>query len=85
MSLRTRLVRVEKKVADREERKRLANCTCHASTSVSPLTIREFEADMNLPCPAHGVRQLGRICEMRFVKAIDGRADTTSPKGSASV
>ena len=30
MSPRTRITRVEKKLADREERKRLANCTCRS-------------------------------------------------------
>lgn len=80
MSLRTRLTRVEKKVADKKEQKRLASCNCRAFALVDPLTVKKFEADMNLPCPAHGVRNLGQLCVVRFIGAMDGSLDTSSPK-----
>jgi hypothetical protein len=30
------------------------------------ILIEEFEAEMNLPCPAHGFRRLGKVLGVRF-------------------
>ena len=58
-------------MADQARRAELANCSC---TNVPNITLaipdqpEEFEAEMNLPCPAHGIRRLGRIMRLVFVE-----------------
>ncbi len=65
--LRKRLAKVERQLADHARREGLANCTCSAVTLAIPGREREFEAEMNLPCPAHGLRRLGKIICLRPV------------------
>jgi hypothetical protein len=65
-SLRKRLDQLEQRMADRERRAELANCTCTYLTLANPFQPEDFEAEMNLPCPAHGFRRLGRVCRIRF-------------------
>ena len=67
-NLRTRLAKVEWQVADIARRKKLANCNCRLQDWPSFFyTVEEFEAAANLPCPAHGVRRLGRLSPVVFV------------------
>lgn len=68
-SLRKRVAKLEQHVADRARREKLANCNCEYSTIVVAERAEEFEAEMNLPCPAHGFRQLGRIVHIVLVSA----------------
>jgi len=66
-----RLAKVEQQMADQARRAELANCTCiHSSDVTFAISGRpeKFEAEMNLPCPAHGFRRLGRILRIRFMK-----------------
>lgn len=71
-------------MADLALRAELANCNCirmPGITLANPDQPEEFEAEMNLPCPAHGVRRLGRIMRLVFVKSSNaGRAEMSSPR-----
>jgi hypothetical protein len=73
-----RLAKVEQRMADQARRAELAICTCKHMPDVT-LAItgqpEEFEAEMNLPCPAHGFRRLGRIMHIRFINPADGTAE----------
>ena len=72
-----RLAKVEQRMADQARRAELANCTCvHSPWMTFAITgdPEEFEAEMNLPCPAHGFRRLGRIMHVRFMDP-DGTAE----------
>jgi hypothetical protein len=74
-SLSRRLAKVEQQMADQARRAELANCSCvHMPTIADPNQPEEFEAEMNLPCPAHGFRRLGRIMQLSFVNP-DGTAE----------
>ena len=76
--LQKRLAKVEQRMADQARRVELANCTCIHSpllTLAIPGQPEEFEAEMNLPCPAHGFRRLGRIMHMQFINPEDGTAE----------
>jgi hypothetical protein len=74
-----RLAKVEQRMADQARRAELANCNCeHVVTLAIPGQPEEFEAEMNLPCPAHGFRRLGRIMRIVFVDPTDG--ELPSPK-----
>lgn len=67
-NLRIRLAQVERQVADRAVREKLANCNCFPAGEKLPSAFanaEEFEAAANLPCPAHGIRRLGKL--MRIV------------------
>lgn len=66
-SLRKRLAKVERDLADRARREEYANCNCREMTHAMPGEEEEFEAEMNLPCPSHGFRRLGRIMRIVFV------------------
>jgi hypothetical protein len=66
-SLRKRLDQLEQRMADRARRAELANCTCiHMPDVTLAIHPEEFEAEMNLPCPAHGFRRLGKVLAIRF-------------------
>jgi hypothetical protein len=81
-SLSRRLAKVEQQMADQARRAELANCTCRHMpdlTLVYPFQPEEFEAEMNLPCPAHGFRRLGRIMQIVFVNPDDG-TEVPSPR-----
>jgi hypothetical protein len=63
-----RLEKVEQLMADQARRAELANCNCqHFVTLAIAGHADEFEAEMNLPCPAHSFRRLGRIMRIGFV------------------
>jgi hypothetical protein len=67
--LRKRLAKAEQRMADLGRRAELANCTCEECVTIAnPNHPEEFEAEMNLPCPAHGFRRLGRIMHLVFVE-----------------
>jgi len=65
-SLSRRLTKLEQQLADRARRAKLASCNCSYVTIADPARPEEFEAEMNLPCPAHGFRRLGRINRQFF-------------------
>ncbi len=65
-SLSRRLTKLEQQLADRAKRANLASCNCSCITIADPARSEEFEAEMNLPCPAHGFRRLGRIDRQFF-------------------
>jgi hypothetical protein len=78
-SLSRRLAKVEQQAADQARRAELANCACTDLTIANPDLPEEFEAEMNLPCPAHGFRRLGRIMRIRFLNP-DDRTAVPSPR-----
>jgi hypothetical protein len=76
-SLEKRFADFEQGVADLARRAELANCNCKPFVTLALSSQPEkFEAEMNLPCPAHGFRRLGMILKIRFVDG-DGRRDTS--------
>lgn len=74
-NLDRRLAKVERLVADRARREKLANCNCcpHDPERIGNIFLvsdaRRFEAEMNLTCPAHGFRCLGEIMVLLRQKA----------------
>ena len=66
-NLNRRLAKVEQQMADRERQKKLATCNCYPNDPEGlgiPFVVtntEEFEAEMNLTCPAHGFRRLGQL------------------------
>jgi hypothetical protein len=77
-SLENRLAKLQQKVADLAPQVESANCNCEPiGTLALSFQPEQFEAEMNLPCPAHGFRRLGMILKIRFVDG-DGRRDPTS-------
>ena len=81
--LRKRLAKVEQRMADQARRAELTNCTCKHSSAVTlanTVQPEEFEAEMNLPCPAHGFRRLGRIMRIVFVNSTNPRTEVPSPR-----
>jgi predicted component of type VI protein secretion system len=64
-NLSRRLAKIEREMAEKVRRKELANCICRDLTVA--FASEEFEAEMNLPCPAHGLRRLGQIIAVEGV------------------
>jgi hypothetical protein len=65
-----RLAKLEQRMAEEARRAELANCTCIRMPNITaalPDQPEKLEAEMNLPCPAHGIRRLGRIMRIGFV------------------
>lgn len=60
-SLSRRLTRIERQLIGATMRAGLANCNCQEEYLAGPDKPGEFEAAMNLKCPAHGFRRLGAI------------------------
>ncbi|SRR5579872_368534 len=57
-NLEKRLRNVEEKLTEIRKQEMLANCNCHAVVSVSRGMEKEFEAELNRTCPAHGFREV---------------------------
>lgn len=73
-NLNMRLAKVEQQVAHIATREKLANCNCYpkgpngrALPWFVVKSAEEFEADMNLSCPAHGFRRLGKLMVVSIV------------------
>ena len=64
-NLNMRLAKVEQQATHIATREKLANCNCYPDPLGIKLLVvkdaKEFEAHMNLSCPAHGFRRLGRL------------------------
>jgi len=70
-SLRKRVAKVERQVAGRARREKLADCNCFPRGEKFPSLFsgpEEFEAAANLPCPVHGLRRLGKIGVLTMIK-----------------
>jgi DNA-directed RNA polymerase subunit RPC12/RpoP len=70
--LQRRLAKVEKVLAETAEEEKPANCICipcgkRFNTIAFSNKPKEFEADMNLRCPAHGFRSLGHVMVFRVI------------------
>lgn len=71
--LNKRLAKVEQQAADLAMRDKLGKCNCYPKNPVRrslPWFVtdsNELEAAMNLPCPAHGFRRLGKLMAVRIV------------------
>jgi hypothetical protein len=71
--LSRRLAKAEQQVAAMARHTKLANCNCcpQDPTGIGiPLLVtntKEFEAKMNLPCPVHEFRHLGKLVVVQFV------------------
>jgi hypothetical protein len=66
-NLSKRVAKVERRLSDVARRKRLAECDCNCRKVTLPRDPEEFEMEMNLPCPAHGFRDLGHLIRLCFV------------------
>ena len=66
-TLRERLATVEQQIADIAEREKLASCNCREHTLAFNVLAEDFEKEMNLSCPVHGFRRLGKVTFVRFV------------------
>jgi len=67
------MAKVEQEVADIACREELSDCNCQEITLAMSGQPEKFEREMNLPCPTHGFRRLGRITWIQFVAAENGR------------
>jgi hypothetical protein len=75
------LAKVEQRMADQARHVALANCTCNTLVTLAdPNHPEEFEAEMNLQCPAHGFRRLGRIMQIVFVNPTNPPTEVPSPR-----
>lgn len=61
-AFKQRLDKVERLI----RREQLATCICQEWTGVDIAS--EFELEMNRPCPVHGLRSLGELDRIMFVK-----------------
>jgi hypothetical protein len=51
-------------------------CICKKLTVANERKPEKFEAEMNQPCPRHGLRNLGTIVEFRYAgEAISAKLD----------
>jgi hypothetical protein len=66
-SFNKRLDKVERQQAERNRRLVVAECNCREITIALPHQAKEFEAEINRTCTAHGVRRLGKLLAMSFV------------------
>jgi hypothetical protein len=68
-NLNTRLAKVEEQVAHLARRQKLANCNCYPDPlGMGMLVVKdaeEFKTEMNLSCPVHGFRRLGKLMVVR--------------------
>jgi hypothetical protein len=71
--VRRRVEKIEQTLANIGMRRRLPGCTCCDLTAV--LDPKDFEEQMNLPCPAHGFRDLGTLMVVRYERAAGGSSD----------
>lgn len=60
-NLEKRLAEVARELADRSRRAALAQCVCRSGTYADSRNVEDFEAELNLPCPAHEFRSLGSL------------------------
>ena len=69
--LNKRLAKVEQLAAHIAMREKLGKCNCYPDpVGLKMLVVKdakEFEAQMNLPCPAHGFRRLGKLMVVTIV------------------
>jgi hypothetical protein len=70
-SMRRRLRKLERALANSRWREKLVHCNC--STVTMAIDPDKFEAEMNLSCPAHGFRQLGLIVHVEPIGAGGSR------------
>ena len=70
-NLNMRLAKVEQQAAHIATREKLGNCNCYPNPlGIKMLVVKdakEFEAEMNLSCPAHGFRRLGKLMVVTIV------------------
>jgi hypothetical protein len=65
-SLSRQLAKVERKLANRARREKLANCICGGTIIALSMATEQFEAEMNRTCPVHGFRRFGHIDALIF-------------------
>ena len=73
-SLHRRLKEIEAQLTEMGRKDDRSRCICRLITQVLTWQNEWFEKEINRRCPAHGVRSLGKIVSIRFV-----RPDRTSP------
>ncbi len=74
-SLGRRLAKVERQLIDEARREGMAGCICSAMTLADADKPEEFEAEMNEPCPAHGLRRLGMLLQVRQIGSKVAKID----------
>jgi hypothetical protein len=69
MSLRRRLARIEQTLADRIKQRELDDCICGGPCIAIPGPENEdhFEAEINRPCPVHGLRRFDSFIQLGSV------------------
>jgi len=65
------LAKVERHLREKAWREKLAHCNCKDVMVADSDHPEEFEAEMNLPCPAHGFRRFGLLVTNHFVADDD--------------
>jgi len=71
--LENRLAKIEQVLAKRTREKVLTNCNCRDPRKIVSATDDNLEAELNLTCPVHEVRRLGRILTFVIVDTKTGR------------
>ena len=81
-NLNKRLAKVEQQTTHIATREKLVNCNCYPDPLGLKMLVvkdaKEFEAQMNLSCPAHGFRRLGKL----MVVTIVGGNEEISEEGA---
>ena len=80
MSLRRRIAKAEKALANRKKQQELANCVCGGVVTAIPGQAEEFEAEINRTCPAHGYRRIGHLIRVQWVDSERNLARTSERK-----
>lgn len=66
MSLRQRLAKVERLLAERKKKVDLADCRCGKPVIALAGQAKELEAELNGTCPTHGFLRVGRLSHLVF-------------------
>lgn len=82
--LSRRLAKIERWKAEKAWGKKLAHCNCRVATVANPCHFEEFEAEVNLACPAHGFRNLGTLLSPRPYGYTPGAASREEHKNDIS-
>lgn len=71
-NLSRRLAKVERHLREKAWREKLAHCNCKDVMVADSDHPEKFEAEMNLPCPAHGFR---RFAVLIAIHAVGGNGE----------
>jgi hypothetical protein len=88
MSLRSRIAKVERVLAERKRKVDVANCVCKRIVAGYSGSAKELEAELRGTCPVHGFLLVDHIVPVEFVcgpAASDNEKEKTRREGPSSI